>query len=90
MDEGWIRVILMLMTMLVSIGVVWGAVQGRLKALEKAEKQMVMRLNKHENEIEKLVEIRLNVNTLVTQMEAVTDLLKEMRDRPRRTDDKAT
>lgn len=86
MDDGWIKTGLMLVTTFVSMGAMWGLIQGRLKALEKAEGQIVKRVDKHADEIDKLVEIRLDVNTLVTQMEAVTALLKEMRDRPRSSD----
>lgn len=74
-------------TTLTGIGAMWGSLKGRILALEKAEKKTEEILAKHSSEIDKLIEIRLDVVQLGTKMDNLTELLKEMRDRRIREDE---
>lgn len=89
MEDGWIRVGLIMATTLTAIGATWGSLKGRILALEKAEKKMEATLGKHSDEIDKLIAIRLDVVHLGTKMDHLTELLKEMRDRRLREDENA-
>lgn len=80
MTDGWLKVMIGIGTSLLAVGVAYGTLRGRVNNLEEEVKTARRRLNKHSNEIDELMAIKISMAKVETSVDGMLVLLKEVRD----------